>query len=98
MGHGQLEDAPAAYQTAMELAPEIAELKAWAAIAMVQMDQEREASNAAVPDGVSGRPGCGQNAVARRTPLSGVSGPDLAGLDCHPGARAGNSLLAGAPR
>jgi uncharacterized Ntn-hydrolase superfamily protein len=43
VGQGRYEEAAAAHQTAMELAPEIAELKAWAAIAMVQMGQEREA-------------------------------------------------------
>ena len=43
MGQGRYEDAAAAYQLAMELAPEVAELKEWAAIAMVQMGQEREA-------------------------------------------------------
>ena len=43
VGQGRFEDAAAAYQMAMELAPEIAELKAWAAIALVQMGQEREA-------------------------------------------------------
>jgi uncharacterized Ntn-hydrolase superfamily protein len=42
-GQGRYEEAAAAYQMAMRLAPEIAELKAWAAIAMVQMGQEREA-------------------------------------------------------
>ena len=40
---GRYENAAAAYQLAMELAPEIAELKAWAAIAMLKMGQEREA-------------------------------------------------------
>ncbi len=43
VGQGRYEDAATAYQMAMGLAPEIAELKAWAAIAMVQMGQEREA-------------------------------------------------------
>jgi tetratricopeptide (TPR) repeat protein len=43
VGQGRYEDAAAAYQTAMALAPQIAELKAWAAIALVQMGQEREA-------------------------------------------------------
>jgi tetratricopeptide (TPR) repeat protein len=43
VGQGRYEDAAAAYQTAMELAPQIAELKVWAAIALVQMGQEREA-------------------------------------------------------
>ena len=43
MGQERHEDAATAYQMAMRLAPEIAELKAWAAIALVQMGQEREA-------------------------------------------------------
>ena len=43
VGQGRYEEAAAAYQMAMELAPEIAELKAWAAIALVQMGQDREA-------------------------------------------------------
>jgi tetratricopeptide (TPR) repeat protein len=43
VGQGRYEDAAAAYQLVMALAPEIAELKAWATIALVQMGQEREA-------------------------------------------------------
>ena len=37
VGQGRYENAAAAYQLAMALAPEVAELKAWAAIALVQM-------------------------------------------------------------
>ena len=43
VGQGQYDNAAEAYEMAMGLAPEIAELKAWATIAMVQMGQEREA-------------------------------------------------------
>ena len=43
VGQRRYEDAAAAYQSAMALAPEIAELRAWATIALVQMGQEREA-------------------------------------------------------
>jgi uncharacterized Ntn-hydrolase superfamily protein len=43
VGQGLYDNAAEVYQMAMGLAPEIAELKAWAAIAMVQMGQEREA-------------------------------------------------------
>jgi tetratricopeptide (TPR) repeat protein len=43
VGQGRYGNAAAAYQTAMALAPEIVELKAWAAIALLQMGQEREA-------------------------------------------------------
>ena len=35
VGQGRYEEAAAAYQLAMELAPEIAELKAWATVALV---------------------------------------------------------------
>ncbi len=43
VGQGRYEEAAEAYQLAMELAPKIAELKAWATVALVQMGQEREA-------------------------------------------------------
>ena len=43
VGQGRYENAAAAYQQAMGLAPEVAELKAWTAVAMVQMGQEHEA-------------------------------------------------------
>ena len=43
VGQGRYEDAAAAYQTAMRLAPEIAELKAWAAVALLRMGREEEA-------------------------------------------------------
>jgi tetratricopeptide (TPR) repeat protein len=43
MGQRRYEEAAAAYQLPMELASEIAELKAWATIALVQMSQEQEA-------------------------------------------------------
>jgi tetratricopeptide (TPR) repeat protein len=43
VGQGQYDNAAEAYQLAMGLAPDIAELKAWATITMVQMGQEWEA-------------------------------------------------------
>jgi tetratricopeptide (TPR) repeat protein len=43
VGQGRFEDAAAAYQMAMELAPEIAELKVWAAVALLHMGREEEA-------------------------------------------------------
>jgi hypothetical protein len=42
VGQGRFEDA-AAYQMAIERAPDIAELQVWAAVALVQMGQEHEA-------------------------------------------------------
>ena len=39
VGQGRYEDAAAAYQLAMELAPEIAELKAWAASRWCRWDR-----------------------------------------------------------
>ena len=43
IGQGRFEDA-AAYQMAMELAPGIAELKVWAAVALLHMGGEEEAT------------------------------------------------------
>ncbi len=43
VGQGRYEDAVAAYQMAIGLAPDIAELKVWAAVALVQMGREGEA-------------------------------------------------------
>lgn len=44
IGQGRFEDAAAAYQMAMELAPGIAELKVWAAVALLHMGGEEEAT------------------------------------------------------
>jgi uncharacterized Ntn-hydrolase superfamily protein len=43
VGQGRFEDAAAAYQMAIERAPDIAELQVWAAIALLQMGREGEA-------------------------------------------------------
>ena len=43
VGQGRFADAAAAYQMAMELAPEIAELKVWAAVTLLHMGREAEA-------------------------------------------------------
>jgi uncharacterized Ntn-hydrolase superfamily protein len=43
VGQGRFEAAAAAYQAAMELAPEIAELKLWSALSMLRMGREEEA-------------------------------------------------------
>ncbi len=43
VGRGRYEDAAAAYQTALGLAPGIAELKVWAAISLMRMGREEEA-------------------------------------------------------
>lgn len=43
IGRGRHEEAAAAYQMAVELAPEIAELKVWAAVALLHMGREGEA-------------------------------------------------------
>jgi uncharacterized Ntn-hydrolase superfamily protein len=43
VGQGRFEDAAAAYQMAMERAPEIAELKVWAAVALLHMGRDEAA-------------------------------------------------------
>ena len=43
VGHGRCYNAAPAYQPAMALETGIAELKAWASVALLQMGQEREA-------------------------------------------------------
>ena len=43
VGQGRYEDAAAVYRAAVELAPEIAELKVWAGLALLRMGQEPEA-------------------------------------------------------
>jgi tetratricopeptide (TPR) repeat protein len=42
---GRYENAAAAYQMAVELAPEIAELKVWAAVALLHMGRDEKAMN-----------------------------------------------------
>ena len=43
VGQGRVEDAAAAFRVAVELAPEIAELKVWAALSLLRMGREAEA-------------------------------------------------------
>src|SRR5215212_4404036 len=45
MGQGRFEVAAAAYQMAVELAPDIAELQVWAAIALLHMGRDEKAMN-----------------------------------------------------
>ncbi len=43
VGQGRVEDAAAAFRVAVDLAPEIAELKVWAALSLLRMGREAEA-------------------------------------------------------